>query len=159
VAIHPLEAPGVFEVSSSFCHPTDRKMFRKNIARDSADAHRDRPRAKRVAQAAEMGKAVKVTLSLPPDDKGNVDTALIVEAAIAAGVEMRSWAAAAYKRGLFYKTLRNDKMTWAQMVCSHPHLRQGPASPPSGGTITIPKWLRPARGRPILRWSSPTRCR
>ncbi len=71
-----------------------------------------------------MGKAVKVTLSLPPDDKGNVDTALIVESAIAAGVEMRSWAAAAYKRGLFYQTLRNDKMTWADMVCTLPGGRQ-----------------------------------
>jgi hypothetical protein len=120
-SIKNTEAPGVFEVSSSFCHPTDRKLFRKSIARRAADAHRDRPRETRIEKLSLMGKKTKVLVNVAPDEKGNFDTPTIVEEAIQQGVDMRSWAMAAYKRGLFYKTLKNDCATWAKMVMSLPN--------------------------------------
>lgn len=103
-----------FVVSASYCHPSDRKNFSKRVARDIADSRRDRPKVRRIENLKGVGQLSSVIVDIPVANKE--DTHMIVDNALLCGLEIRPWAAAAYNKKLYFKTLSFDYLNWQNLV-------------------------------------------
>ncbi len=103
-----------FVVSASYCHPSDRKNFSKKVARDIADSRRDRPKVRRIENLKTVGQLSSVVVDIPVANKE--DTHMIVDNALLCGLEVRPWAATAYNKGLYFKTLTYDHLNWQSLV-------------------------------------------
>jgi len=117
-AIQPVEGcPTKFNVTASYCHPNDRSKFCKTYARNKASRCFD-PRPKAIARANELNEKLNVIVDMPPleEDKRDYNTIDIVKIALANGLNIRSWAEQAMRRGLYYVTLEKDNLDWWDML-------------------------------------------
>ena len=106
-----------YTVSSSYCHPTDRKLFRKEVARDKACKMMLAPRRKRLEALDSVGAKPSVTVVFSKESpQQNIENATIVNAALEQRLMMPSWAKRAYNLHHFTCGLTKDNMTWNKLV-------------------------------------------